>query len=116
MNTKLLASVLAVCAVAVLRAQEPEAISPDDLAKVVPMLMEENARLGNQPLKLELDSSKAAGFKAKDVGAIFIPDKRLKAEKGDRADKLMDALVTIRAALLPVMNTPRGFGWLAPLA
>jgi hypothetical protein len=87
MKTRILATVVAVVAVTILRAQEPEPISPDDLAKAVPMLMEESARLGNLPLKLDLDPDKAAGFKVGDVGGIFIPDKRFKSEKGDRADR-----------------------------
>jgi hypothetical protein len=68
-------------------AQEPEPIPADDLAKIMPAITEANTRLGDQPIKLELSPGDATGFKAKDVGAIFIPDKRFKAEKGDRADK-----------------------------
>lgn len=70
-----------------LRAQDPQPIPADELAKATKLLMEANARIGDLPLKLELAPDQATGLKAGDVGAILIPDKRLKVEKSDKADR-----------------------------
>ena len=74
-------------AVTGLHAEELQAIPTEELAKATRLLMDANAGLGEQPLKLELAPDKAMGFKSGDVGAIFIPDRRLQAEKGDKAEK-----------------------------
>lgn len=71
----------------VLRAQEPQAIPPEELAKATALLMEANSRLSDMALKLELAPDQATGFKAGDAGALLIPDKRLKIEKGDKEAK-----------------------------
>jgi hypothetical protein len=68
-----------------LQAQEPQAIPSEELAKATELLMDANTRLGNQPFKLELAPDQAAGFKVGDVGAIIIPDRRLKTEKAKGA-------------------------------
>jgi hypothetical protein len=39
------------------------------------------------PLKLELVPDQAIGLKSGDVGAVLIPDRRLKIEKSDKAEK-----------------------------
>lgn len=71
-----------------LAAQEPEAIPPAELAKATAVIMEAHARLGELPLKPDLDPSQAVGFKIDKVGAIFVPDRRLKADKKtDRSSK-----------------------------
>lgn len=70
-----------------LRAQDPQPLPPEELAKATQILMDANARLGDLPLKLELAPDQATGLKAGDVGALLIPDKRLKAEKPDKAEK-----------------------------
>lgn len=71
----------------ILRAQEPQAIPPEELAKATALLMDANSRLGDMALKLELAPDQAIGFKAGDAGALLIPDKRLKIEKGDKEAK-----------------------------
>jgi hypothetical protein len=68
-------------------AQEPQAIPAEELAKATAVLMDANSRLGELPLKLELAPDLAVGIKAEKVGAVFIPDRRLKAEKADRNEK-----------------------------
>lgn len=70
-----------------LQAQEPAAIPPEELTKATQLLMDANTRLGELPLKLELAPDQATGFKVGDAGAIIIPDRRLKTEKGDKAGK-----------------------------
>ncbi len=85
MKTSLLAIFATLTAASLLRGQEPQAISSDELAKATDLLMAANARLGAVPLKLELTPDRAVGFKIGDVGAILIPDKRLRAEKRDKA-------------------------------
>jgi hypothetical protein len=86
MNTKLLLTLALFTAFAV-RAQDIQPIPAEELAKTTALLMDANSRLGDQPLKLELAPDQAAGFKAGDAGALLIPDKRLKAEKPDKAEK-----------------------------
>jgi hypothetical protein len=87
MKSKLLFSAILLAALTVLTAQEPEAIPPEELAKATAVLMAANPRLGELPLRLELAPDLAVGIKADKVGAIFIPDRRLKAEKADRSEK-----------------------------
>lgn len=84
MITKPLVSTLVLAACITLSAQDPQAIAPEELAKATQLLMDANARLGDLPLKLELVPDQATGFKVEDVGAILIPDRRLKPEKRDR--------------------------------
>lgn len=86
-STLLLALTLALFTTATLHAQEPQAIPPEELAKATALLMDANTRLGDMALKLELAPDQATGFKAGDVGALLIPDKRLKMEKPDKGDK-----------------------------
>lgn len=86
MKTKLLFTLALFTALAV-RAQDIQPIPAEELAKATALLMDANSRLGDQPLKLELAPDQAAGFKAGDLGALLIPDKRLKAEKPDKAEK-----------------------------
>ena len=87
MNAKLRFFVACFVAVIALHAEELQAIPADEMAKATPLLMEANTRLGELPLKLELDAGKAMGLKTAEVGLILIPDKRLKDEKADKADR-----------------------------
>lgn len=87
MKTRLLFLVAAFAGLSVLHAQEPAQLTPEELTKATALLMDANARLGDLPLKLELAPDQAVGFKAGDAGALLIPDKRLKVEKADKADK-----------------------------
>lgn len=86
MKTKLFLALSLFTALAI-RAQDIQPIPAEELAKATALLMDANTRLGDQPLKLELAPDQAAGFKAGEVGALLIPDKRLKAEKPDKAEK-----------------------------
>ncbi len=86
MKTKFLFT-LALLTAVVVRAQEPKPIPAEELAKATALLMDANGRLGALPLKLELASDQAVGLKAGEVGALVIPDKRLKIEKQDKAEK-----------------------------
>jgi hypothetical protein len=86
MKTKLFLT-LALFTVLAVRAQDIQPIPAEELAKATALLMDANSRLGDQPLKLELAPDQAVGFKAGDAGALLIPDKRLKAEKPDKAEK-----------------------------
>ena len=87
MKAKLLFTVATFAAVIALPAQEPQAIPPEELAKATQLLMDANTRLGDLPFKLELAPDQATGLKVGDVGAIIIPDRRLKTEKGDKAGR-----------------------------
>jgi len=87
MKTHLLLLVTALATLTTLRAQEPQAILPDELAKATALLMDANTRLGELPLKLELAPDRAIGFKAGEAGALLIPDQRLKIEKPAKGDK-----------------------------
>ncbi len=69
------------------RAQDLQPIPAEELAKATQLLTEASAQLTDLPLKLELAPDQATGFKAGEVGALLIPDKRLKAERPDPADK-----------------------------
>ncbi|MBM3852869.1 MAG: hypothetical protein FJ399_06900 [Verrucomicrobia bacterium] len=71
-------------------AQELQPFSQEDLAKATPVLIAANAKLGDGPMKLDLAPDQATGFRAGDVGAIFIPDQRLKAEKRDKNQRSRD--------------------------
>jgi hypothetical protein len=90
MKTKLCFALVAFAAVAVLHGQELQPIPSGDLAKITQVLMDANAGLGDLPLKLDLAADQAMGFKTGDVGALLIPDRRLKTEKGDKADRKKD--------------------------
>jgi hypothetical protein len=70
-----------------LRAQDLQPLPAEELAKATALLMEASARLGELPVKLELAPALAVGFKAGEVGALLIPDQRLKVEKVDKADR-----------------------------
>ena len=87
MKIKFLVTLALFVAITTVRAQEPQAIPPEELAKATALLIEANGRLGALPLKLELAADQAVGFKAGEVGALLIPDKRLKIEKQDKAEK-----------------------------
>lgn len=87
MKPKLLLTLVAFALLTTLHAQEPAQLTPEELTKATALLMDANARLGDLPLKLELAPDQAVGFKAGDAGALLIPDKRLKVEKADKADK-----------------------------
>lgn len=88
MKTSLLLALALSCAALPLRAQDhPEPIPADELAKATQLLMEAASRAGELPLKLELAPDQATGLKAGEVGALIIPDKRLKVEKADKADR-----------------------------
>src|SRR5688572_13069472 len=97
MNAKLRFLVACFVAVIALHAEELQTIPADEMAKATPLLMDANARLGDLPLKLELDAAKATGLKTTEVGLIFIPDKRLRAEKGEKADRKKE-----KGAAIPV--------------
>lgn len=86
MKTQLLLA-LALFTAAALRAEELQAIPPEELAKATQLLAEASAQINDLALKLELAPDQAAGFKAGDVGALLIPDKRFKAERGGKADR-----------------------------
>lgn len=87
MKTSLALALALVATAATLRAQDPQPLPPEELAKATQILMDATARLGDLPLKLQLAPDQATGLKAGDVGALLIPDKRLKAEKPDKAEK-----------------------------
>lgn len=87
MKTSLALALTLVATAATLRAQDPQPLPPEELAKATQILMDATARLGDLPLKLQLAPDQATGLKAGDVGALLIPDKRLKADKGDKADR-----------------------------
>ncbi len=84
-NALLLA--LALLATTVLRADEPQRMTAEELAKATQLLMDANTRLGDLPLKLELAPDQAVGLKTGEVGALIIPDKRFKFERRDTKDK-----------------------------
>lgn len=86
MKTRLLLTIAALTTIT-LHAQEPVPLAPEELTKATALLMDANTRLGDLPLRLELAPDQAIGFKAGDAGALLIPDKRLKAEKPDKAEK-----------------------------
>jgi hypothetical protein len=71
-------------------AQDLQPFSPEELAKATPALLAANARLGDGPMKLELAPDRATGFRTGDVGAILIPDQRLKVEKRDKNQRSRD--------------------------
>lgn len=87
MKSHLLSIALLLAAWVPLSAQEPETISPEELAKATAVIIEAHSRLSDLPLKVELDPSQAVGFKIEKVGAIFVPDRRLKAEKAERGSR-----------------------------
>ena len=87
MNMKVWFTLFVVALLGALRAEELQPIPAEELAKATRLLMDANATMTDLPLKLELAADKATGFKAGDVGAILIPDRRLKAEKGDKTEK-----------------------------
>lgn len=87
MKIQLLVTLVAFSTLTVLRAQEPTALTQEELAKATTLLMDANKRLGDLPLKLDLAPDQATGFKAGEAGALLIPDKRLKAEKPAKGDK-----------------------------
>ena len=87
MKTKFLLTLALFVAITTVRAQEPQPIPAEELSKATALLIEANGRLGALPLKPELAADQSVGFKAGDVGALLIPDKRLKFERGDKADK-----------------------------
>lgn len=76
--TLLFAATLPLCA------EELQPLGADELAKATQLLMDANTRLAAQPIKLELALDQAVGFKGGEVGALIIPDKRFKFEKGDK--------------------------------
>ena len=80
-----------------LRAQDPQPLPAEELAKATALLAEASTRLGVLPLKFELAPEQATGFKAGEVGVLLIPDKRLKAETGDKAE-----LKSLKGETLPV--------------
>ncbi len=86
MKTASLIAVLFACALTI-RAQELQPIPAEELTKATQLLMEASAQITDLPLKLELAPDQASGFKAGEVGALLIPDKRLKAERPDKAEK-----------------------------
>ena len=77
MNAKLRFFVACFVAVIALHAEELQAIPADEMAKATPLLMEANTRLGELPLKLELDAGKAMGLKTAEVGLIVMVDTKL---------------------------------------
>ena len=83
MKTKLLFSLL-FAATLTLCAEELQPLGADELAKATQLLMDANARLAAPPIKLELAPDQAVGFKGGEVGALLIPDKRCKIEKGGK--------------------------------
>ncbi len=85
MNPKLLLLAL-LLTTSVLRAQDPQPLSADELGKATALLMEASTRLGALPLKFELAPDQAVGLKAGEVGLLLIPDKRLKAENEAKAE------------------------------
>lgn len=68
-------------------AQDLQPIPAEELAKVTQLLIEAGAQITGLPLKLELAPDRAAGIKAGEVGALLIPDQRLKAGRPDKAEK-----------------------------
>lgn len=70
-----------------LRAQDLQPLPAEELAKATALLMDAGTRLGDLPVKFELAPGQAVGFKAGEVGALLIPDKRMKVEKVDKADR-----------------------------
>ena len=86
MKIKLILTIALFTALAV-RAQDPQPIPAEELAKATALLMEANTRLGALPLKPELAPEQAVGLKAGEIGALLIPDKRLKFEKPNKDDK-----------------------------
>jgi hypothetical protein len=89
MNAKLCYTLVTfvLAAVTALSAQDLQPIPSEELAKATKLLMEASSRLGDVPLKLELVPDQAIGLKSGDVGAVLIPDRRLKIEKSDKAEK-----------------------------
>ncbi|HEY6167716.1 MAG TPA: hypothetical protein VI454_06730 [Verrucomicrobiae bacterium] len=83
---KTLLTALAVVA-ALLTARAQEKIAPDQIAKIAPRLLENSSALKGIQFKIEADADKADGLKAGDVGLIVMPDKRLTAEKLEKAGK-----------------------------
>lgn len=87
MKNKFIPALALLVAITTARAQEPQPIPAEELAKATALLIEANGRLGALPLKPELAADQAVGFKAGEVGALLIPDKRLKLDKQDKAEK-----------------------------
>ena len=87
MKWKSIFTVAAFSVLTAIRAQELQPISPEEMVKATGVLMEANAGIGDLPLKFELAPDQAVGLKLGDVGAVFIPDRRLKTEKADRAER-----------------------------
>ena len=87
-----------------LRAQEPQPLGAEELAKATALLIEASSRLGALPLKFDPASELAAGFKAGEVGLLLIPDKRLKAAHADPADLKLAKGETLPVGQLWTMN------------
>lgn len=83
MKIKLLLALLASTA-SLVRAEELQRLTGDELTKATQLLAEAGSRLESPPLKLELALDQAVGFKGGDVGALLIPDKRFKLEREDK--------------------------------
>lgn len=87
MKTRIALALALVATAVTLRAQEPQPIPAEELAKATQILMNASSRISDLPLKLELAPDQATGLKAGEVGALIIPDKRMKEEKTDKADR-----------------------------